>query len=390
MYKKPERIYSAPSIRSYQANFSLFVKTKPEISVPRGNGVSFHVEYPLDRIGRTNSMKSIRHLKLCVLLLLLIIFIGVTGYMTIEHWGFLDALYMTVTTFTTVGYSEVHKVSDSGRMFTIFFIIIGVMYFLYIAGVIVQFMVEGQIRTILGRRSLDKKIDRLKNHYIVCGYGRIGKTLCTMLKRKAVDLVVIEKNQDLIPVMVEDKTIYISGDAGDETNLIKAGIRHAKGLIAVLATDTDNVFLVLTARQLNPDLYIMANASHNESKPKLLAAGANRVELPYDMGAVSMAQRIIRPTVTNFLNLALAQKRKDIQMEEIPVSPSSELVNVMLKDSGIRQQFNLIIIAIKKSDDSMLFNPSFEAVIESGDTVIAVGQEENLKKLEKILNPTDR
>ncbi|MGB5992894.1 MAG: potassium channel protein [Desulfobacterales bacterium] len=335
-------------------------------------------------------MKSIRHLKLCILLLILVILLGVSGYMTIEKWDFLDALYMSVTTLTTVGYGEVHELSNLGRLFTISFIIIGVVYFLYIAGAVVQFMVEGQIRTILGRRSLDKKIDRLKNHYIVCGYGRIGKTLCTMLKRKAVDLVVIEKSQDLIPVMVEDKTIYISGDAGDETNLIKAGIQHAKGLIAVLATDTDNVFLVLTARQLNPDLYIMANASRNESKPKLLAAGANRVELPYDMGAVSMAQRIIRPTVTNFLDLAFAQKRKDIQMEEIPVSPSSKLVNVMLKDSGIRQQFNLIIIAVKKSDDSMLFNPSFEAVIESGDTVIAVGQEENLKKLEKILNPTNR
>lgn len=331
-------------------------------------------------------MQSIRHLKICVLLLILIIMFGVTGYMTIEHWGVLDALYMTVTTLTTVGYGEVHEVSDFGRMFTIFFIIIGVVYFLYIAGAVVQFMVEGQIRTILGRRSLDKKIDRMNNHYIVCGYGRIGKILCKMLARKPVDLVVIEKNLELIPVMDNDKMIYVSGDAGDEITLLRAGIRRAKGLIAVLATDTDNVFLVLTARQLNPEIYIMARASQERSKSKLMAAGANRVESPYDMGAASMAQRIIRPTVTNFLDLAFAHKRKDIQMEEIPINSSSSLANVMLKDSGIRQRFNLIIIAIKKQDDSMLFNPSFETVIEVGDTVIAVGQEENLQKLEKILN----
>jgi len=263
-----------------------------------------------------------------------------------------------------------------------------VVYFLYIAGAVVQFMVEGQIRNILGRRNLDKKIDRMNNHYIVCGYGRIGKILCKMLARKPVDLVVIEKNLELAPVMDSDKMVYVSGDAGDETTLLKAGIKRAKGLIAVLATDTDNVFLVLTARQLNPDIYIMARASQDGAKSKLLAAGANRVESPYDMGAASMAQRIIRPTVTNFLDLAFAHKRKDIQMEEIPVNPSSNLVNVMLKDSGIRQRFNLIIVAIKKQDDSMLFNPSFEAVIDAGDTVIAVGQEENLQKLEKILNAT--
>jgi len=331
-------------------------------------------------------MKSIRHLKLGVLLLILIIMFGVTGYMIIEDWGLLDALYMTVTTLTTVGYGEVHEVSELGRMFTILFIVVGVVYFLYIAGAVVQFMVEGQIRNILGRRNLDKKIDRMNNHYIVCGYGRIGKILCKMLARKPVDLVVIEKNLELAPVMDSDKMVYVSGDAGDETTLLKAGIKRAKGLIAVLATDTDNVFLVLTARQLNPDIYIMARASQDGAKSKLLAAGANRVESPYDMGAASMAQRIIRPTVTNFLDLAFAHKRKDIQMEEIPVNPSSNLVNVMLKDSGIRQRFNLIIIAIKKQDDSMLFNPSFETVIEAGDTVIAVGQEENLQKLEKILN----
>lgn len=332
-------------------------------------------------------MKSIRHLKLCILLLILIIMLGVTGYMTIENWDFLDALYMTVITLTTVGYGEVHEMNSSGRVFTILFIAIGVVYFLYIAGAVVQFMIEGQIKTLMGRRSLDKKINRLRNHYIVCGYGRIGRILCRMLSRKPVDLVVIEKNPELVPLLDTDKILYVPGDAEDETNLLKAGIKRAKGLIAVLATDTDNVFLVLTARQLNPDLYIMANASHNDSKPKLLAAGANRVELPYDMGAVSMAQRIIRPTVTNFLDFAFTQERKDIQMEEIPVSPSSNLTHVMLKDSGIRQQFNLIIIAVKKSDGTMRFNPSFETVIEGGDTVIAVGQERNLHELEKILNP---
>jgi len=333
-------------------------------------------------------MNSIRHLIFSVFLIVFIIILGVTGYMMIEGWNLLDALYMTVETLTTVGYNEVHDMTRMGRIFTILLICIGVAFFLYVAGAVVQFMVEGRIRTILGRRRLDKKIDRLKNHHIICGYGRIGRILCNMLTRKPIDLVVIEKDEELIPIMDKDKVLYLSGDATDEVDLLKAGIQRAKGLIAVLATDTANVFLVLTARQLNPDLFIIARASQKESKSKLKAAGANRVESPYDMGAASMAQRIIRPTVTNFLDLAFAHKRKDIQMEEIPVNSSSNLVNVMLKDSGIRQQFNLIIIAIKKLDGNMLFNPSFEAVIEAGDTVIAVGQEGNLQKLEKILNPT--
>lgn len=155
----------------------------------------------------------------------------------------------------------------------------------------------------------------------------------------------------------------------------------------MLATDADNVFLVLSARQLNPHLFITARASRNESKSKLLAAGANNVVSPYDIGAISMAQRILRPTVTSFLDLAFAEQRKDIKMEEIPVSSSSGIINIMLKDSGIRQKYNLIIIAIKKQDGNMLFNPSFETKIQAGDTVIAVGEDANLQKLEKILQP---
>lgn len=332
-------------------------------------------------------MESAKNFIVAFFLSIIILTIGTFGYMLLEGWDFLDAVYMTVITLTTVGYGEVHEVSRMGRLFTIFLIFAGTGFVLYLAGTIVQIMVEGRIRSVLGRRLLNKKIKRLKNHYIACGYGRIGRVLCKHLNAKPIDLVVIEKSSDLIPVMDADKVLYVSGDAADEENLCKAGISRAKFLIAALATDTDNVFLVLTARQLNPDIFIMARASNQNAKSKLLAAGANKVESPYDIGAVSMAQRILRPTVTNFLDLAFAHKRTDIQMEEIPVALSSELANVVLKDSGIRQRFNLILIAIKKEDGDMLFNPSFETAIEPGDTVIALGEGPNLLKLEKILNP---
>ena len=248
-------------------------------------------------------------------------------------------------------------------------------------------MVEGRIRIIMGRRRLDKKINRLKNHYIVCGYGRIGRVLCRHLKKADIEVAVIEKSSERISAMDEDDILYIADDATDENNLLKAGIKRARGLVAVLATDTDNVFLVLTAKQLAPQLFIMARASQRNAIIKLRAAGANMVESPYVMGAMSMANRIIRPTVTSFLDLAFAQRHKDIQMEEIPVSSTSELVNIELKDSGIRQKYNLIIIAIKKPDGSMQFNPSFDAVIKPDDTVIAVGEAASLQKLGWALNP---
>ncbi|MGD8256775.1 MAG: potassium channel protein [Desulfobacterales bacterium] len=332
-------------------------------------------------------MGSTRHLAISVALSVLIVVVGSVGYMIIEDWNFLDALYMTVITISTVGYREVNQVGEVGRIFTILLVFIGVGFTMYVAAAVVQFMVEGRIRIILGRRRLDKKLDRLKNHYIVCGYGRIGRVLSKNLRSKPLDVVVVEKNPDLIRAMDEDGVLYVSGDAADEACLIRAGIQRAKGLVAVLATDTDNVFLVLTARQLAPDLKIIARAGQEAAKSKLKAAGADSVESPYEMGAASMAHRIIRPTVTNFLDLAFAHKRKDIQMEEIPVDSSSELTNLPLKDSGIRQNYNLIIIAIKKPDGSMLFNPSFETAIMPEDTVIAVGEAANLQKLEKVLNP---
>ena len=332
-------------------------------------------------------MDSTRKLIISLLITLAIILFGSLGFMAIEGWSFLDALFMTVITLATVGFGEVHQLSSVGRIYTILLILVGVGFLGYTGASLIQYMIEGRIRIILGRHRLDKKITRLKNHYIVCGYGRIGRVLCMNLRQKPIDVVVIENNPALVPVMEEDRILYLSGDTADETILLNAGIERAKGLIAVLGTDVDNVFLVLTARQLNPKLFIMARAIYKESKTKLLAAGASAVESPYEVGAVSMAHRIIRPTVTSFLNLAMTYDRKDIQMEEIPISPLSTLANKMLKNSGIRQDYNLIIIAIKLDDGSMMFNPSFETRLEPGATVIAVGQEQDLQKLEKVLCP---
>lgn len=332
-------------------------------------------------------MNSARHLLVSVLLAFLILVIGTVGYMVVEGWQFMDALYMTVITISTVGYSEVRPVDATGRIFTMVIVLTGVGFSLYVAGAVVQFMVEGRIRQILGRRRLDRKISRLKNHYIICGYGRIGRVLTRNLMRKLTEIVVIENNPELVPVMEGDGILYLPGDAAEENLLVTAGIKRAKGLVAVLATDTDNVFLVLTARQLNPDLAIFARAGREASKGKLLLAGATIVESPYEMGALRMAQRILRPKVTSFLDFALSSKRKDILMEEIPVSGQSKIANVILKDSGIRQRYNLIIIAIEKADKEMIFNPSFESRIQPGDTLIAVGEEHNLMALAGELNP---
>ncbi len=307
--------------------------------------------------------------------------------MLIEKWSFLDAAYMTAITVTTVGFMEVHETSPAGKVFTIILMIAGVGYFLYIAGFIVQSIIEGEVQSILGRKRLDKKISKLKNHYIVCGYGRIGRVLCHLIREETNDVVVVEQSEDLIKQMEKDKMHHLIGDASDEELLEKAGIGSASFLVAALGSDTANVFLVLTARQLNPDIFIMARASSPNVRKKLMVAGANIVESPYDTGAVSMGLKLLRPSVSSFLDVALSRKREAIQIEEIFVPKSSRYTNVVLKDSGIRQDFNLIIISIKKASGEMLFNPHFETLIEPRDTVIVMGKTPDLRNFSKAINP---
>jgi voltage-gated potassium channel len=329
----------------------------------------------------------IRHVIIALLLFAFLLALGTTGYVLIEGWGPMDGLYMTVITLATVGYGEVHEISQSGRVFTVILILLGVGFFLYVFGNLAQFLVEGRIRVILGRRKLDKHIKQVKDHYIVCGYGRIGRVLSRFLVQRHMNVVVIEQDENRISVIDEDGMLYIMGAATDEANLVKAGIERAKGLTTALGTDAENLFVILTAKQLNPNLFIVARASQDATEKTLYAAGANVVVSPYDLGARRMAQAILRPTVIDFLDSAFVDESVDIQIEEIPVKSSSVLVGVSLQDSGIRQNLNLIIIAIKKAGGSMLFNPLAQAEVGAGDTVIVVGENKSLLKLEELLNP---
>ena len=312
---------------------------------------------------------------------------GTIGYIVLEGWSFTDALYMTVITLGTVGYGEVQRLSPAGRIFTMVLIIAGVGFVFYLAASVIQLMVEGRVREILGRRKLEKKIRAQKGHYIICGYGRVGSSICEALGSKPIGIVVIERDPAGVAKLNERNILHVVGEATDEENLIKANIQQARGLIAALKTDSDNVYVTLSARQLNPDLFIMARAGEERSEKKLIAAGANKVVCPYRMGAHRMAQTILRPTVTDFLELTLMETTRDIQMEEMPVNHTSKLINVALQDSGIRKELDLIIVAVKKAPGDMLFNPSSQTRLDAGDTVIAIGEKQNLERLETLLNP---
>ena len=330
-------------------------------------------------------MTPLKQTLISIALSLVLICGGSTGYMLIEGWSWMDAFYMTIITLATVGYSEVHTVSFEGRIFTVILILLGVGLFLYVAGNIIQFLVEGSIRSVLGRRKLDTQIKKLKGHYIICGYGRIGRVLARFLVEKYIDVVVIERSQKRVQKMDEDGILYLMGEATDEAVLERAGVHVARGLITAVATDADNVFLVLIAKQLNPDLFIVARASQNATKKTLLAAGADKVISPYDLGARRMAHAILRPTVIKFLEMAFADETTDIQMEELHVRQGSRFDGRTLLDSGIRQEFDMMIICIRKPDGQMLFNPKADTPIAAGDKMVVVGCARNLKALERVI-----
>ncbi len=335
-------------------------------------------------------MNQLLKIELAVLAAVAIFVAGTIGFMSIEGWGLLDSAYMTAITLSTVGFLEVHEPTNAGRVFTMVLIFTGGGYYLYLVGVVIKSVLEGEIQQLLGRQRLDRKIQQLNDHYIVCGYGRIGRVLSKLIKEDGQEVVVIDETEEMADVMIKDKVHHLIGDATDEQLLEKAGIHRASHLVAALGEDTANVFLVLTARQLNDKIRIMARASNPGVQKRLMVAGADQVESPYDIGAVSMGLKLLRPSVKNFLDIALTRKQDDIQIEEIFIPSSSRYTNVMLKDSGIRQDFNLIIISILKDSGSMLFNPHFETLIEPSDTVIVMGKSTDLHRFARAVNPENQ
>jgi len=316
-------------------------------------------------------------------ILIIFIILGSLGYVWVEGWDFFDALWMTVITLTTVGYGEVRPLTHAGRIYSMVLMLAGIGVMFYIITGLARIIVEGEIRDALGKRKLQKHIQKLHGHYIICGFGRIGEIIARQLKERHIPFVVVENKPELVAGLDELGYDVLVGDATKEEVLMEAGIDRAKGLIAVVSSDANNVFITLTARSLNPKIFIVARAAEQGSEQKLLRAGANRVESPYELGGRKMAQSILRPNVVTFLDLAMKED-VDLSMEEIPVASTSLLVGTALKDSGIRQKLNTIIVSIKRANGDMIFNPSPGTQIEAGDTLIALGVRHSLETLEQL------
>lgn len=325
-----------------------------------------------------------RRLLLDIAVAVVILAVGTLGYSLIEGWDFIDALFMTITTVTTVGYGEVHPLSDAGRVFTGLLIVMGVGYFAYVFATVTRIVVGGEIREMLGRRKLEKRLKALEGHYIICGYGRIGAVVAAELAARGLAFVVVESDAARLAKLDEAGYLFVAGSATDEHVLEQAGIKRAKGVISALRSDADNVFIALTARGLNPALYVLSRAEEEGSRKKLLRAGADQVVLPYHLGARRMAEAVARPAVAEFIDLAVHGHSLELRLEEVRVRPGSTLAGQTVIDSAIKTNLDLLVVAVRRASGEMLFNPQPRQVIGAGDTLIVLGEKGNLRRLEEI------
>ncbi len=328
----------------------------------------------------------IKRISLAFLLLTVLVVSGTSGYMAIEGWSLVDALYMTIITISTVGFREVADLSVIGKLFTIALIISSVGIFAYAVTLIGNFIIEGQFNFIGRRRRMERKIASLKNHYLICGCGKIAEEVISEFRKSKLEFIVIDNNASENLAKENDTTTYLDSDPTSDDTLNEAKIDQAKGLISCLPTDKENLFVVISARNLNHNLKIVSLATEETTKNKLLKAGADNVILPEVIGGKRMASMILRPQVLSFLDVMTtpAQEEVSLRLEELNVNKKSSCANLSLKKAQIPQKTGVLVVAIKKKS-GFIYNPSSSTNLEPNDTLIGLGKDEQLQKLKEIL-----
>lgn len=325
-----------------------------------------------------------RRVRIAALSLLGVLVAGTLGYMLIERWSLLDSVYMTVITVATVGFREVHVLSDAGQWFTIALIFAGVGGIAYSIGTIAEFMVEGPLIELLEGRRMTKRIGELSGHYVVVGMGRVGSVVCETLEDKGVPFVVVDHCEECVALAEEHGWLYLQGDATNEEVLEAAGVTRAKGLVTALDTDADNLFVSLTARGMNPGLYIVARSSSVASESKILRAGADRVITPNVIGGRRMATSLLDPLVADYLDIVTHTDELEYRLEAMSIGRNSQVVGLPIHDAHVRDMTGAFILAITNGE-SMDSNPSPGRVLCAGDQIVALGTRSQLDALAAML-----
>ncbi len=315
----------------------------------------------------------------------LTLLIGTVGFIVIENYPPFDAFYMTLYTISTVGYSELHPLSHAGRVFNSFVIFFGVATMFFAIGAVSQTAIELQLHQFFGKRRTKNMIDKLRNHYIVCGFGRVGRGAAEELHRAGVPFVVVDNTEDRVTRALRRGMLAVLADATRDETLRDAGIDRAKGLIATLASDADNLFVILSAKSLNPGMQLCARVAEEETGRKMRRAGADFVFAPYDITGHRMAQAMLRPHVAQFLDFATKETELNVVIEQVQVAANSEFADRSLAQLQVRRDLGVIVLAIRRRDGSMHFNPPADAVIGGGDYLIAMGEMDNLRRLERLV-----
>jgi voltage-gated potassium channel len=325
-----------------------------------------------------------RRLVLVVLIPALLLLAGALGYRALEGWSLFDSLYITVVTLTTIGYSDLSPKTDGGKLFTMVLALGGVFTLFYLAADFIRSVVSGEMRALLGKQRMVRALAELKDHLIVCGYGRMGRLVCRDFAAQAVPFVVIDRNGDVLHDFDLPYGVALHGDATSDEVLREAGVGRARALVTVAPSDADNLYITMSARLLNERLFIVARAETDTAERKLERAGANRVVSPYVIGGMRVAQAVLRPTVVDFIDLATRTEHFDLQIEETRLAAGSALVGRTLRDSQVRERFGVMIVAIKKETGHMVYNPPGDARLEAGDILIALGQRSQLDELDRL------